>query len=196
MKICKKCLISKPESNYNKRWPRVCKPCQNAVARAWYESHPRTYERLPLYSIYANMLQRCNQPSSKTYKHYGARGIKVCTRWTGKDGYQNFVTDMGPRPTQKHTIDRENNDGNYEPSNCRWATPSQQQLNRRIFKSNTSGYRGVSWDKSWNKWRATIRVGDKKLTLGAYDNPIDAAKAFNAAAIQYRGVDAVLNKIP
>lgn len=61
---------------------------------------------------------------------YADRGITVCERWLGKDGFANFLSDMGERPAGM-TLDRVNNDGNYEPSNCRWATSSQQQRNKR-----------------------------------------------------------------
>lgn len=72
------------------------------------------------------MKSRCNNPSHQHYARYGGRGIRVCDRW---NVYANFLADMGERPAGK-TIDRINNDGNYEPSNCRWATASEQQRNK------------------------------------------------------------------
>lgn len=74
------------------------------------------------------MRQRCNDPNSKDYKSYGGRGIKVCKRW---DDFAKFYSDMGPRPSPKHTIDRENNLGHYTPNNCRWVTMAVQCNNRR-----------------------------------------------------------------
>ena len=84
------------------------------------------------------MLSRCTNASVPSYRDYGARGIKVCTEW---HQFENFLRDMGERPNN-HSIDRIENDGNYEPSNCRWSTRSEQNNNRRssalvTFKGKT-----------------------------------------------------------
>ena len=81
------------------------------------------------YKVWKGMNQRCNSPTSKDFKYYGGRGIKVCQRW--RENFAHFLTDMGPRPTHQHTIERINNDGDYEPANCCWATMKQQNRNRR-----------------------------------------------------------------
>lgn len=83
------------------------------------------------YNAWKNLRRRCLDKSYYQYHHYGGRGIKVCERWTGDTGFQNFIEDMGRKPSPKHSIDRIDNDGNYEPSNCRWATASQQRMNQR-----------------------------------------------------------------
>lgn len=79
------------------------------------------------YQAWIGMKSRCFNVNEKRYKNYGGRGITVCDRW--RDSYQNFLTDMGRAPSPKHSIDRINVDGNYEPTNCRWASIKEQANN-------------------------------------------------------------------
>jgi hypothetical protein len=85
-------------------------------------------EGTPTYHTWLAIKQRCNNPNNPRFKSYGGRGIKICGRW---NDFRNFVADMGLRPAEKLTIDRINNDGDYEPGNCRWASYHQQNRNHR-----------------------------------------------------------------
>lgn len=87
--------------------------------------------RSPEYYTWQAMRDRCNNPNNPRFSHYGGRGISVCAQW---DDYRVFLSDMGRRPTKVHSLDRINNDGNYEPSNCRWATSHQQMTNRTVTR--------------------------------------------------------------
>lgn len=135
----------------------------------------------PLYKTYHAMHDRCENPNNTHYEYYGGRGISVCERWSGQQGFPNFLTDMGERP-KGMSIDRIDNNGNYEPSNCRWADKPTQQRNQRISVKNTSGYRGVS-QYSNGKWTAQIYVKGKKKHLGYFSKKEDAIKARELAEI-------------
>jgi len=92
----------------------------------------------PEYIVWRGMRARCENPRATDFEHYGGRGIKVCERW---QKFENFYADMGPRPPAR-TLDRINNDGNYEPGNCRWATLSEQRRGRRPLPRATHCKRG------------------------------------------------------
>lgn len=88
------------------------------------------------YRTWQGMLNRCRNRKKRQYQDYGGRGISVCERWAS---FEMFLSDMGERPSPKHTLDRIDNDGNYEPGNCRWATYSEQARNSRRTRWLTVG---------------------------------------------------------
>lgn len=85
----------------------------------------------PEYHAWRNMISRCNDPWHASFHDYGGRGITVCERWLGDDGFKNFYADVGVRTTPLHSLDRSDNDGNYEPGNVKWATRDEQNRNQR-----------------------------------------------------------------
>jgi hypothetical protein len=91
---------------------------------------------LPEFQVWEGMKKRCLNSKQISYKYYGGRGISVCKRW---GSFKNFLTDMGPRPTSKHTLERKNNKGNYTPINCKWATREEQSYNRSTTRFVTIG---------------------------------------------------------
>lgn len=88
----------------------------------------------PLYTTWQDMRSRCLNPNFKQWKDYGGRGITICPEW---DSYEQFAADMGPKPTQQHTLDRKNNDLGYCKGNCRWATRKEQQHNQTTTRKIT-----------------------------------------------------------
>jgi hypothetical protein len=118
------------------------------------------------------MKARCTNKNLDNYKYYGGRGIKVCDNWKGKNGLQQFITDMGGRPDH-HQLDRIDVNGNYCKENCRW-------VNKYIQMGNTTTNNqvpGVGWHKQRQKYRARIKINGKEKSLGLYDKFEDAVLA-------------------
>ena len=127
--------------------------------------------KTPEFRAWLNMKERCYRPTNARYHRYGARGIEVCDRWL--ESFENFYTDIGDRPSPTHSLDRIDNDGNYEPDNCRWGT-REEQYATMTHPLPKSRLRGVS--KYKNGWRAEIWIKGRKFTTFTYDSPDKAAE--------------------
>ena len=122
------------------------------------------------YLAWANMHARCrDKHQAKWYA-----GVSVCLRWSD---FNLFLADVGPRPSDHHSLDRIDPAGNYEPDNVRWATRTTQARNCRVTPKTVSGVRGVTWSNRENKWQARISVGHKRISLGYFFNLDDAKLA-------------------
>ena len=136
----------------------------------------------PLYTLLNNMEHRCNNPRHRAFEDYGGRGISVCEEWINNVGaFASWAIAHGWK--KGLFIDRINNDGNYEPDNCRFVTRQINQCNQRLLrKNNTSGYRGVHWNKQRKKWKVIISINGKMKFLGYFDSPKLAALRYDVEA--------------
>lgn len=126
---------------------------------------------LPEYGIWRNIIQRCENQNVPNYNRYGGRGTKICQRW--RESFTAFLSDMGPRPSTEHSIDRfPNQDGDYEPGNCRWATVDEQARNRRsnrMLALNGRTQCAADWADELGIHRATFY---KRIASGWDDEKI------------------------
>lgn len=127
------------------------------VASKMMKTHGMT--DTPEWKSWMSIGDRCNSPNNKDYPNYGGRGIKICDRWNPAAGgsFGNFLEDMGRRGGREYSIEREDVNGDYCPSNCKWILKSEQARNKRKQKNNTSGHVGVIYVKADDCWRACWR---------------------------------------
>jgi len=124
------------------------------------------------------MIKRCRNKKDQVYKYYGARGIKVCKEW--ERNAKVFIDwSLENKYKEGFQIDRIDNNGNYEPSNCRYTTRSENSINTRKRIDNKSGYSGVHFDKNRNKWMSYIEINRKRHNLGRVDSKREAIELRN-----------------
>lgn len=132
--------------------------CRELCSMHYKRAYEKATEKTRLYDIWRSMVARCYDEDHKSFEYYGGRGISVCTRWLIGTlmikPYKLFALDMGPRLTKDLSLERIDNNGNYEPSNCRWATRTEQHRNKRSNKLIT--YKGTT--KCLSEWAELLGI--------------------------------------
>lgn len=156
---------------------KSCGCLQRELARDSHTVHggDGTPERI----AHRNLIVRCTNPRSPSYPRYGGRGITVCERWLKGDGerhpFECFLADMGPRPSPDHSVDRVDVNGDYEPSNCRWATTKEQARNRRSNRLVEVGARRMSVAEACDVLGIRYATMNDRLQSGwAFDDAVTA----------------------
>lgn len=146
---------------------------KNEISALKHIKHNGCKERL--YSIFRGMISRCENKNSISYSNYGDKGVTICEEW--RKSYQKFKEwALNNGYQDSLSIDRINPYGNYEPSNCRWATSEVQARNTRTLqKNNTTGYKGVFFNENTNNYKAVITVNYKIIRLGTFSTALEAA---------------------
>ena len=145
-------------------------------------THHATGSRL--HNLWRAMKARCYIPSCSNYSYYGGRGIQVCCEWKNDfSAFRDWALANGY--ADDLSIDRIDPDDDYKPSNCRWTTMTKQFQNRRVRCTNRSGVPGVAWRNDCKKWRATITVNCKTISLGNYSDFDLAVAARRQAEAKY-----------
>ncbi len=129
------------------------------VERKRYTTHKMS--AAPEYAVWVAMVSRCTNKKNPRFKDYGGRGITLCERWKA---FENFISDVGLRPSDLHSIDRINNDFGYEPGNCRWSNQSQQMRNTRVTARHDVGVDMLSS----GRFRASINICNKRKHIGVF----------------------------
>jgi hypothetical protein len=156
-----------------------------------HKTHGLGYTKL--YRVWTDIKNRTLNPKHNYYFDYGGRGINICEEWLDLHNFYNWAISNGY--SEDLTIDRIDNDEGYFPENCRWTTKTIQSRNQRVYKNNTSGYKGVSCDKGGYKYKAQIKVNNKNIYLGSFPTAVEGAVAYNNYIIENNLEGFILNEI-
>lgn len=160
-----------------------CRSCASKESGRTRHGHCRSdLPRSGEYVTWTHMVRRCTNADDQSFPEYGGRGIRVCERWMLFD---NFLTDMGSRPSRGHSIDRIDVNGHYEPGNCRWAGRDVQNHNKRA-KSNT-GYLGIHWREARGHFEWRVARHGAEVSGVSYSLPSAIANRAAAERAMYGG---------
>lgn len=174
---CGKVLAVRDNRLTGDKAKRACPRCAMVAARQHPSQLPKyTLEEKRLASTWRKMIDRCTNPKNPQYQNYGGRGIQVCEAW--RQSLPAFAAHIGPRPSRAHTLDRDDNDGHYEPGNVRWATPHVQANNKR---SNVT-YRWEGEEHTLAEWARLI------------DKPLDHLAGAVALGLPFRVIMAHIDR--
>jgi hypothetical protein len=167
--------------------------CYNKkMTKEMFTTHGLRNERL--YVIWINIKNRCFNINHPRYKDYGGRGIIVHKEWIDDfKSFYDYVSKLENYNINGYSLDRKDNNGNYEPGNIRWADRTTQNRNQRRMNNNISGFIGVS--RCGRKWVSSIKVNKKHIYIGLFNNKIDAAKARDKYIIDNNLKDFTMNNI-
>lgn len=158
-----------------------------------FKTHGLGYTRL--YKLWTGMKNRVFNIKNESYNNYGGRGITICDEW--KNDVKSFYDwAMSNGYSEELSLDRIDSDKGYSPENCRWTTPTIQCRNQRMQKNNTSGFRGVSYNKNQGKFISGITINKKGIHLGYFQTAVEGAIAYNNYIIENNLEGFILNEIP
>lgn len=150
-----------------------CLKKERAIKRLTTHGHVSNGKWSKEYQSWAHMISRCTNPNTNRYSIYGGRGISVDSEWMGKNGFNNFLKDMGERPSKQHSLDRKDNNGNYSKENCKWSTRIEQAQNKR--NNHWEEYNGEK--KVVNEWARVLGIRQniicKRLKKYSFSEMID-----------------------
>ena len=188
---CRRCLCEceMAVSDFKRKKTDTCDRCTKIERN---ESHDECGTRL--YNIWKGIKKRCYNKKEKSYPYYGGDGATVCNEWMNYEPFRDWANTSGYKDDL--TIERDlSKSKEYSPTNCSWETrTTQSRTTRRIMSTNTSGYRGVSYDKSTDKFMSYLKVSNKNVYLGRFETALEAAIVRDTYVVE-NGYEHTLNGV-